>query len=283
MNRANVVLTGLPRSGTTLTCYLLNKLPNTVALREPVSPGKLAHLEGEDAIREGLEGFFKRMRRMALTEGKVISKHVGGEVPDNSFGWPDEKGERRSVLEKGKIPVDKPLGADFSLVIKQPGLFTALLPALTKRLPCYAIIRNPLSILASHTSLGRLPGRHPDDRLSAAQMYDENLKRAMVSVPRGTLEWRLRMMSWQFERFESELPESHIIRYEDMVASGGRALSVVVPSAKELDEPLESKNMNELYDREKMRELGERLLESEGPYWRFYPKGSVEEMLAHIA
>jgi hypothetical protein len=35
--RANVVLTGLPRSGTTLVCRLLNKLPDTVALHEPLS------------------------------------------------------------------------------------------------------------------------------------------------------------------------------------------------------------------------------------------------------
>jgi hypothetical protein len=40
VNRNNVVLTGTGRSGTTLVCYLLNKLPNTEAPSEPIAPGK---------------------------------------------------------------------------------------------------------------------------------------------------------------------------------------------------------------------------------------------------
>ena len=40
----NIVLTGLGRSGTTLTCHLLNKLPDTVALAEPIAPGKFEDL-----------------------------------------------------------------------------------------------------------------------------------------------------------------------------------------------------------------------------------------------
>ena len=39
----NIVLTGPGRSGTTLTCFLLNKLPDTVALSEPIAPGKYAN------------------------------------------------------------------------------------------------------------------------------------------------------------------------------------------------------------------------------------------------
>ena len=281
--RRDIVLTGLPRSGTTLACHLLNKLPDTVALTEPISPGRFADLPNHDAVADGVEEFYARMRRMALEDGEVVSKHVGGEVPDNSFGRPDASGERKSVLEKGRIPVGKPLPEDFFLVVKQPGLFTALLPTLTERLPCYAIIRNPLSVLASRTSLGRSPGRHPNDRLSAVQKYDGDLERRMASVPRGTLEWRLNMMSHSFERFRDELPDDHIIRYEDIVATGGRALSAVVPTAGTLDEPLESKNLNPLYDREEMLGLGERLLASEGAYWDFYPRETVEELLSQIA
>jgi hypothetical protein len=45
-----------------------------------------------------------------------------------------------------------------------------------------------------------------------------------------------------------------------------------------LDEPLESRNLNKLYDRDEMLRVGERLLGSEGAYWRFYTKESVEEL-----
>ena len=282
-NRRNIILTGLPRSGTTLTCHLLNKLPDTVALTEPIAPGKFTDLMPDyEAVACGVERFFRRIRRMALEEGEVISKHVGGEIPDNSFGWPDATGERKTVLEKGRISVSKPLQPDFALIVKQPGLFTAILPTLVERFPCYAIVRNPLSVLASRTSLGRPADRHPQDRLSAAQMYDEDLRSEMVSIPRGTLEWRLRMMSWSFERFRRHLPAQNVIRYEEIVDSGGRTLDVMVPSADGLAVPLESKNLNRLYDRDGMLRLGEKLLESDGAYWSFYSRQSVEELLTQI-
>ncbi len=35
-NEHNIVLTGPGRSGTTLTCHLLNKLPDTMALAKPL-------------------------------------------------------------------------------------------------------------------------------------------------------------------------------------------------------------------------------------------------------
>ena len=72
----------------------------------------------------------------------------------------------------------------------------------------------------------------------------------------------------------------HVIRYEDVVSSRGKALEVVVPSAQHLDEPLGSKNLNPLYDREQMLRLGEKLLASEGAYWHFYTRESVEKLLA---
>jgi hypothetical protein len=76
-SQANVVLMGLPRSGTTLACHLLNKLPDTVALAEPISPGKFAdRLPDYEAVCDGIEESYGRMRRMALRDGKVISKHL---------------------------------------------------------------------------------------------------------------------------------------------------------------------------------------------------------------
>jgi hypothetical protein len=73
-----------------------------------------------------------------------------------------------------------------------------------------------------------------------------------------------------------------VIRYEDVVVSGGGALGVIVPSARALDEPLLSRNLNPLYDREDMLRIGERLLASEGAYWRFYSRESVEDLLADL-
>ena len=45
----DIILTGIARSGTTLSCSLLNKLPQCVALHEPMNP---AELIGQDLAME---------------------------------------------------------------------------------------------------------------------------------------------------------------------------------------------------------------------------------------
>jgi hypothetical protein len=104
-------------------------------LAEPIPPGKFDLLSSDrEALANGIEQFYRRMREMALRQGGVISKHVGGAVPDNTKGMVG--GARRRIAEKGKILVGKELRPDFPLIIKQPRLFTALLPTLAKQFPC---------------------------------------------------------------------------------------------------------------------------------------------------
>ena len=85
MSKRNVVFTGLPRSGTTLACRLLNTLPDTVALHEPIAPGRFIDAEDDQAILEGLERFFRRTRRMIRCEKVAMSKNVGGKITDNAY------------------------------------------------------------------------------------------------------------------------------------------------------------------------------------------------------
>ena len=284
MNRTNVVLTGLPRSGTTLACRLLNTLPDTVALHEPIAPGKFAGMEDERAVLDGVERFFRRMRRMIRRQKVALSKNVGGKITDNAYeqersgsGLRTQTGGRRT--EKGKVVVEKELNRGFLLVIKQPALFSALLPVLAQRFPCYAIVRNPLSVLASWNSVDH---KVREGHSRGAELYDEGLRIELASK-QDRFERQLILLSWWYERFYSTLDGNHIIRYEDIVASGGGALSAITPAAKMLHEPLSSQNLNALYDREEMLELGRTLLDQQGAYWYFYPRESVEELIEEIA
>jgi hypothetical protein len=263
-NHRNIVITGPGRSGTTLTCHLLNKLPETVALSEPIAPGRFAdRLPDHEAVCDGIEEYYRSMRRMALREGVVISKHVGGVVPDNTKG--EVGGARRRIAQKGRIAVGKDLRPGFYLAIKQPRMFTALLPTLAKRFPCFAIVRNPLAIRASSLSIESNKARRKNPR--AIARYVEGFRRYMhegKAESGDKLDRWLLKTHYIFERYRRELPRDHIIRYEDIVGSGGTALEVIVPAARELDEPLRSRNLNPLYDRDDILPYAERLLESEG-------------------
>jgi len=277
----NIVLTGPGRSGTTLTCFLLNKLPDTVALSEPIAPGRYANrMPDYEAVADGIEEYYRDMRKMALRQGQVISKHVGGMVPDNSKGMKD--GVRQRIVDKGKIPVNKDLQPDFYLAIKQPGMFTALLPTLVKRFPCFAIVRNPLAIMLSTSTLQQPNSNKRRRSRSAKVTYDPQLgERLEENKKEGAdkIDQRLMRLHYTFERYQESLPESHIIRYEDICSSHGKALEVIVPAAGGLDEPLENKNLNPLYPRDKAFRFGEKLLESEGAYWNFYSREDVEEII----
>jgi hypothetical protein len=125
-------------------------------------------------------------------------------------------------------------------VIKTPGRFTVHLPALTRRVPAFAIIRNPHSVLTSWNSV-EIPGER--GRFPLAERYDENLARQLSTQSDG-LERQLRLLSWWYERFYTTLDRDHIIPYEDLVLTGGGALARIDPAASALREHLSSKNLN---------------------------------------
>jgi len=288
----NIVITGPGRSGTTLACHLLNKLPEAVAVNESIPPGKFAdRLPDTAAVADGIQDFYREQRRAALERGVVLTKHLGGVIPDNSKGMVD--GVRRIVVEKGKIPVGKHLSPDFYFAVKQTGLFTAMLPDLAGRFACFAIVRNPLAIKASSLSLeprakrrarehreGDERPRNPNARIRYDPGLDSRMQKRKGEGADAVDMWLLRMHA-NFERYLEVLPPEHIVRYEDICESKGKALSVIVPAARGLDEPLENKNLNPLYagERERVLLYGERLLASEGAYWEFYTRESVEEIM----
>lgn len=71
----NLLLTGMPRSGTTLLCSLLNEMADTVALVEPIAFVPVVSRAG--AVAQ-IDTFVKVARFHALAGKEAITKHVGG-------------------------------------------------------------------------------------------------------------------------------------------------------------------------------------------------------------
>jgi hypothetical protein len=279
MSDNNVLVTGTPRSGTTLTCHLLNKLPDTVALHEPMKVKKFAEFDNHEEICRSIKRFCEEQRMSIHERKRAISKNVGGAVPDNPVGANrSDLGLRQSIASKGEIVIDKKLSQNFMLIIKHNSAFTAMLGELAKRFPVYAVIRNPLATLASWSSIDF---NVQSGYARGAERLDPNLKAKLAAI-NDELDRQIYLLGWFHGQFHRYLPEQSIIRYESVVESGGRALSVVRPEAKDLSESLESRNKSKLYDYQSMLRIGERLLKSEGPYWEFYTKESVERLLNEL-
>jgi hypothetical protein len=279
MSGQDILITGTPRSGTTLTCHLLNKVPDTLALHEPMRAKQLAEVDDSAARVAMVARFCAEQRRMALVEGRVISKNVDGRVPDNPVGTEmTSAGLRKSVVSKGYIPVTKPLSEDFALVIKHNSGFAAILGALVERFPVYAVIRNPLATLGSWSTVSF---QAHDGRAPAGERLSPDLLQRLEGI-NSVLDRQIALLDWFHERFLRYLPADRIIKYEDIVSSGGKRLAVVRSGAANLDAPLAERNLSDLYDQDQLMRIASRLLSADGAYWTTYDRNSVISLLDRL-
>lgn len=269
MKDKNIVLVGLPRAGTTLTCHLINKLPDAVALNEPMQPSAFKDEKSCEVVKK-VKQLYKDQRNSLLNNGVAISKTQGGKVPDNPLqGMDRETGTRTRVIDSRVLEIDKELTNDFMLVVKHNAFFVAILSELAPSFNCFAVIRNPLSVLLSWNSV-EFPiskGYAP-----AAEMFDKNLNKLLRNED-DKITRQIHLLTWYYNQIYKYVPESNIIKYEDIISSGGATLRKLVPSADKLNETLKSKNKNPLYDTSLKPELMRKLQEqTTGGYTYFYKK-----------
>ncbi len=312
MEDPNILITGLPRSGTTLTCELLGSLPDTVALDEPLDRNYLMGTSPQprnglarvlsrlgrsrvgingptepvgpvspDDVCRRVEQFVSGTRHSALTRGVVRTKSVNGEVIGRKVSDErDESGMRVRLVTIGEIEVHKPLTPDFVLAIKQCGGFTAVIDALVTRFPVYALIRNPLSILSSWQSVP-MPIR--DGHIPLAERLNPALARELDGILDPT-DRQFYLLDWFFGTFARVLPRASIVSYEDIVASGGRALQALSPRAAQLEAQLGDRNRGRkaIDDAATVHRLAARLLDTDGPWWEFYTRDNVTDLVGQV-
>ena len=275
-----VLITGVPRSGTTLVCSLLNKLPDVVALHEPMDVWDFSKCRDSNELAKNIERFCAEARRSLREHGYAISKHVGGEIRDNAAANAvDQSGNRVRRTEHGKIEINKALSENFTLAIKHPLAFTALLEPLSKQFEFFAVIRNPLATLGSWNSLDWLKVKK--GHAPIAEKLDVDLARKLAGES-DAIERQIQILEWSYERYRRFLPERAVLKYENLIATRARELARFFPAAADLNEDLVSQNLNKHYDRALMSDLGQRLLPRDGPIWNFYSRGDVENLLGKI-
>src|SRR5687767_7958241 len=112
----NALITGLPRSGTTLVVALLNRLDDVVALHEPMNFSE-SPLSGSTPYDSAIAPFLKQTRSQILKERRVRTRLLG-DGTDNPYGSErNERGLRTSKVKLGSMPIEKDLSEDFLLAI----------------------------------------------------------------------------------------------------------------------------------------------------------------------
>ena len=274
------LLSGIPRAGTSLCCRLAGELPDTVALSEPLIRRKA--LGGMDTPHDAcarVGDFVEQTRMRILAERRAPSIHFEGRLGDNMVASTlADAGLRQPQGEWGEIAIGKPLSARFTLVVKHNALFAALLPRLTEFFSCLALVRNPLSILASWQTVD-LPVHR--GRIPAGEALDSDLHRILEREP-DTLRRQLIVLDWFFGRYHAYLDPRHIIRYEDLVDTAGLALFRRLGHVQARPAILKSRNTNVLYDKAMIGTLLKALLEAGGTWTCFYRPSDCEEVADRI-
>ena len=97
-----IALTGLPRSGSTLCCHLVNAAPRGIALFEPMPVMELDAVDRAHATAQ-VVAYFEQQHASLLADGTAETRHRGGKVPDNPFGGLQPDGSRIRDVDHGYI------------------------------------------------------------------------------------------------------------------------------------------------------------------------------------
>ncbi|GLR70868.1 sulfotransferase domain-containing protein [Agaribacter marinus] len=211
------LISGVPRSGTTLCCHLLNKQQHVVALHEPLNPKSINIYDDNAAAVISFEArkLYGAVRHgLPFEHGDIcglnISNPIGQERDVNS-------GRRQQTAQRGRICVADYIGKDFLLVIKQNALFTAYLDKLLASFNVVCIVRNPVDVLLSWWTVDLPIGR---GHIPAGENNDEKLKRRLQNV--SVIKRQLLIYEWFCERYFTN--NADVIAYEEIVKSDGVCL-----------------------------------------------------------
>ena len=274
------LLSGVPRSGTSLCCRLAGELPDTVALSEPIRRRAFGGMETPLGACVRIGEFAEQVRARILAERRAPSVQVEGHLDDNRRA--DRRtgeGLRRLRGEWGEVVIDKPLSPRFTLLVKHNALFAALLPRLADSFPVLALVRNPLSVLASWQTVNLPVNR---GRLPAGEELDPDLHRALEDEPE-LLRRQVIVLDWFFARYHDHLAPADILRYEDLMESGGRTLFRRLGHEHAPPVALASGNADARYNAAVLVEaLLRALMDSGGAWMHFYRPSECEALAARM-
>lgn len=273
------LLCGVPRSGSSLCCRLAGGAPDTVALSEPIEPGTFDSATGPVDACARIREFAASTRDRLLATGRAASVQVNGRLDDDRVTeTPNAAGLRSPRGGPGEIRVDKPLSADFLLLIKHNALFAALLDRLADGFPVLGLVRNPVAVLASWQTVD-LPVRL--GRVPMGERFDPELAGAL-DAETDLLGRQVRALDWFFARFRECLTPDRVVRYEDVVASGGAALFGRLGTAAP-PEALENRNANALYAPATVDTILSALRAADGAWSDWYGRRECEQVAADIS
>ncbi len=268
------LLTGIPRSGTTLSCKILNSLDNVIALHEPLSPNKLKSTSKEHAIGE-INNEIKNLEKKLINGEAFEHGSAQSLILDNPI-QERHSGELRRLQAKRGLLTLPPQPETTNLIVKQNALFAALLPEAAQHYDVVSIIRNPVDVFLSWMSVdlpinrGRIPG---------GERFSLELKQKLDLIP-DIAKRQVVIYQWFLKQYQKYA--SQIVTYEDITSTQGHALVKAFGLSGKPN--VEIKNIIRQHDQKIIKQLNEIIsvniiaLSNE-----FYRKTDIEHRLEQVS
>jgi len=262
------LITGIPRSGTTLLTALLNAQHNTVALAEPF-PVEQFSSTPQGFVRD-TRCHIQRIRHEILEKKTAPSVSQSTTSQSTNFFVPMQKGQqlRPRMGHRRSIRIEKSVDDDFSLYIKHPAAFTAQWEVLSTNFPIFAVIRSPIAVLASWQTVDLPINR---GYLPVAERHVPSLRELLKQEP-DCLKRQVVILNW-FLQIYKRFPSNSIVRYEDLLSNPQRTLRVLHPLAQASNRTFVNLPLNKRYPAADLEKITRALIPLSRVTNFFYPAG----------
>jgi hypothetical protein len=232
----NIILTGIPRSGTSYLCNLLHRFDNCVVLNEP---SEIFPILKSEAIPRGMPEYYAKIREDVKEGRKIPNKLKDGKIVEDTVNW-DKQSEYVPQVKNG----------DFALGTKNTIAYLSRFAALRAIMPeatFVVSVRNPFQTLASwkrsfphlkNANVSALPVGSVNDAFLPADQRSELARISSVTEPAIR---RAEFWNYLGGLILENLSHLVLIRYEELVANPLECISPIrnIVDLGDLREPIE--------------------------------------------
>jgi hypothetical protein len=268
--KKNVIVTGIPRGGTTLTAALLDNLTDFVCLSEPGWQAKwFFENKKADQLVRLIAKDFQSVRKKIIHSTPIIDKRNNDGSPVTNYFSTQRKGKRKDQKARLKrsiiFPIENP---DFTLGMKHNAHYTGILPKLVKsdQFSIIAVIRHPVPTILSWMSLNLPISR---GKLPAGEGVWAELK-AITDSKEKLINKQARIYDLFCQRYLEFNNDIHLYKYEEIVEDPSLFEKL---TGKTYEKKLELTNQNrsKIYDFRKEEKIIEAITRYAPHALKLYP------------
>lgn len=270
MKNNNVIITGVPRSGTTFLCKWITENSTAIALNEPIN--RKSFLDHLADITQMLQDEFAKVRQSIVIDGIAPARVKEGKMIDNAYNIVN--GKRKLQIERQLIQIKKTVDNDFILMFKHCAEFTNTLAALALSFPTIALVRNPLYLLQSWNTVDIPVSK---GKVALSEMFSPELIEELHRE-NNLLSKQIVILDWYFDKYINT-QDILLLRYENLMTEGVE----LIKSKLHLDvTPAAFKNRNTSLLQEKsiIKNYLDKLNQKERSYHKLYKAEDIEQLFA---